>query len=169
MQFFIPNRRGHFWGKQCCNKPAADRSLQVQGKNLWKSRAKVKKVIKKCNICKVFSTRPYGVPSTSTLPEYRTEGSRPFEVTGVDFAWPFSYKVGKKEQGKCYLIIFTCASSRAVHLEETRTQTADEFKQKLNAFISRRTRPRIIISDNVFKTTADWIKTIRKWEATGLI
>ncbi|KAL9976623.1 hypothetical protein ACROYT_G013945 [Oculina patagonica] len=110
--------------------------------------------------------RPYGVPSTSALLEYRTEGSRPFEVTGVDFAGPFSYKVGKKEQGKCYLIIFTCASSRAVHLEVTRTQTADEFKQKLNAFISRRTRPRIIISDNakVFKTTADWIKTIRKSE-----
>ena len=87
-------------------------------------------------------------------------------MTGVDFAGPFSYKVGKKEQGKCYLIIFTCASSRAVHLEVTRTQTADEFKQKLNAFISRRTRPRIIISDNakVFKTTADWIKTIRKSE-----
>ena len=81
----------------------------------------------------------------------------------VDF---FSYKVGKKEQGKCYLIIFTCASSRAVHLEVTRTQTADEFKQKLNAFISRRKRPRIIISDNakVFKTAADWIKTIRKSE-----
>ena len=136
--------------------------------NWWipKLRAKVKKVIKKCNVCKVFSTRPYGVPSTSALPEYRTEGSRPFEVTGVDFAGPFSYKVGKKEQGKCYLIIFTCASSRAVHLEVTRTQTADEFKQKLNAFISRRTRPRIIISDNakVFKTTADWIKTIRKSE-----
>ena len=131
-----------------------------------KLRAKVKKVIKKCNVCKVFSTRPYGVPSTSALPEYRTEGSRQFEVTGVDFAGPFSYKAGKKEQGKCYLIIFTCASSRAVHLEVTRTQSADEFKQKLNAFISRRTRPRIIISDNakVFKATADWIKIIRKSE-----
>ena len=77
---------------------------------------------------KVFSTKSYGVPSTSALPEYRTEGSRPFEVTGVDFAGPFRYKVGKKEEGKCYVIIFTCASSRAVHLEVARTQTADEFK-----------------------------------------
>ena len=131
-----------------------------------KLRAKVKKVINKCNVCKVFSTKPYGVPSTSSLPEYRTEGSRPFEVTGVDFAGPLSYKVSKKEQGKCYVIIFTCASSRAVHLEVARTQTADEFKNKLNAFISRRTRPLLIISDNaqVFKATADWIKTIRKSE-----
>ena len=77
------------------------------------------------------------MPSTSALPEYRTEGSRPFEVTGVDFAGPLLYKVGKKEEGKFYVIIFTCASSRAVHLEVARTQTADEFKSKLNAFISR--------------------------------
>ena len=34
-----------------------------------KLRAKVKKVIKKCNVCKVFSTKLYGVPSTIALPE----------------------------------------------------------------------------------------------------
>ena len=129
-------------------------------------RAKVKKIFKNCNICKVYSTKPYGFPSISALPENRTEGSRPFKVTGVDFARPFLYKVGKKEEGKCYVIIFTCACSRAVDLEVASTQTADEFKSKLNAFISRRTRRCIIISDNakVFKATADWIKTVRKSE-----
>ena len=98
--------------------------------NWWipKLRAKVKKVIKNCNICKVYSTKPYGVPSTSALPEYRTKGSRPFEVTGLDFARPFLYKVGKEEEGKCYVIIFTCTCSRAVHLEVASTQTADEFR-----------------------------------------
>ena len=131
-----------------------------------KLRAEVKKVIKKCNVCKVFSTKSYGVPSTSALPEFRTERSRPFEVTGEDFAGPFRYKDGKKEEEKCYVIIFTCASSRAVHLEVARTQSADEFNRKLNAFFSRRTRPPIIISDNaqVFKVTADWVKTVRKRE-----
>ena len=129
-------------------------------------RAKVKKVIKNCNMCKVYSTKPYEVPSTSALPECRTEGSRPFEVTGVDFARPFLYKVGEKEEGKCYVIIFTCTCSRAVHLEVASTQTTDEFKSKLNAFMSRRIKPRIIISDNakVLKATADWIKTLRKRE-----
>ena len=47
-----------------------------------KLRVKVKKVITHCNICKVYATKPYGVPSTSSLPEHRTEGSRLFEVTG---------------------------------------------------------------------------------------
>ena len=41
-----------------------------------KLRAKVKKTIKRCNVCKVFSTRPYEAPRTSALPEYRSEGSR---------------------------------------------------------------------------------------------
>ena len=86
-----------------------------------KLRARVKKMIKRCNVCKVFSTRPYEAPPMSTLPEYRSEGSRPFEVTGVDFAGPLSYRVGKEELGKYLIIIFTCASSRAVHLEVTRT------------------------------------------------
>ena len=121
-----------------------------------KLRARVKKTIKRCNVCKVVSTRPYEAPTTSALAEYRTEESRPFEVTGVDFAGPLSYRVGKEELGK-YSII---------HLEVTRTQTADEFQKKLNVFISRRTRPRVIISDNagVFKTTAEWIRAIRKSE-----
>ena len=131
-----------------------------------KLRGKVKKAINACKVCKVFSTKPYATPPTSDLPKYRTEGSRPFEVTGVDFAGPFHYKVSKREYGKCYLVIFTCTSSRAVHLELAKTQTAEEFKRKLNTFISRRMRPRIIISDNaaVFKATADWIKIIRKSE-----
>ena len=75
----------------------------------------------------------------------------------MDFTRHFLYKVGKKEEGKCYVFIFTCTSSRAVRLEVARTQTGDEFKSKLNA---------IIISDKakVFKATAAWIKTVRKSE-----
>jgi transposase len=74
------------------------------------------------------------------------------------------YQITKKEEGKCYILIFTCAASRAVHLELTRSQSADEFKVKLNAFIARRGRPRLIVSDNgaTFKATAVWIRKIRK-------
>ncbi len=69
----------------------------------------------------------------------------------------------KNEKGKAYIVIFTCAVLRAVHLEVTKSQTAEEFQRKLNAFITRKTRPQQIVSDNaaVFKTTADWIQKIR--------
>ena len=49
-------------------------------------RSKVKKLINKCNVCKLYSTKPYGTPVTSNLPNFRTEPSNPFDVTGVDFA-----------------------------------------------------------------------------------
>ena len=56
---------------------------------------------------------------------------------------------------------------RGVHFEITQTQGADEFKAKLNAFITRKTRPKLLVSDNaqVFKTTANWIRNIRKSES----
>ncbi|XP_073231810.1 uncharacterized protein [Porites lutea] len=85
---------------------------------------------------------------------------------GVDFAVPIAFKIAKKEQGKCYILLFTCATSRALHLELTKTQTAEEFQRKLNLFITRRTRSKVMISDNasVFKSTATWMKNIRKSE-----
>ena len=115
-----------------------------------------------CNICKVFSTKPYENQATSPLPKFRTELSRPFQHTGIDFAGPLIYRVNKKEVGKAYIIIFTCAVMRAVHLEVTKSQTADEFQMKLYAFITRPTRPQHMMSDNaqVFKSTANGIRNI---------
>ncbi|XP_048575296.1 uncharacterized protein LOC116604510 [Nematostella vectensis] len=131
-----------------------------------KLRSRVKKVINECNLCKVFRAKPYGPSPTADLPSFRVEGGRPFETVGVDFAGPLDYKLAKNGKGKCYIIIFTCAWSRAVHLEVTKSQTAEEFQRELNAFITRRTRPVRIVSDNasVFKATATWIKKIRKSE-----
>ena len=128
-------------------------------------RAKVKKVIRQCNVCKVFSAKPFTATATTQLPEFRTTPGRPFEVTGVDFVGPLLYKV-KKEDAKCYIIIFTCATSRAVNLELAKSQTAEEFQEKLNSFITRKTRPRRIISDNAttFVATAKWINLSRKSE-----
>ena len=47
------------------------------------------------------------------------------------------------------MLIFTCAASREIHLEVTKSQRAEEFKEKLNAFNTRRTRPKRIVSDSV--------------------
>ena len=60
----------------------------------------VKIVINKCNVCKLYSTKPFEAPITAEMPSFRTEGDRPFEVTGVDFAGPLYYKITKKEDGK---------------------------------------------------------------------
>ena len=118
-------------------------------------RALVKKMINGCHTCKVFSTKPYG--KTSPLPHFRTEASKPFHTTGIDFAGPSS---------PVQLRDFAGPSS-PVQLRElfiSNSQTAEKFRDKLNDFISRKTRPQRIVSDNaaVFKITAQWIKKIRK-------
>ena len=69
----------------------------------------------------------------------------------------------ENKEAKACLIIFTCAAMRAVHLELTKSQLADEFQAKLNDFITRRARPKTLISDNggAFKASADWIRNLR--------
>ena len=128
-------------------------------------RAQVKKQIRQCNICKVFSMKPFEGNITAPLPKFRTEVSRPFQYSGVDFCGPIVYRENK-EEAKAYVIIFTCAAMQAVLLELTKSQLADEFQAKLNAFITRRTRPETLISDNggAFKATADWIRNLRRSE-----
>ena len=104
-------------------------------KEWWipKLRSKVKKMVNTCNVCKVFSTKPYGATATADMPQFRVEASRPFETPGVDFAGPIAFKIAMKEQGKCYILLFTCAKSWAVHLELTKTQTAEFHSQENKA------------------------------------
>ncbi|XP_065058645.1 uncharacterized protein LOC135686359 [Rhopilema esculentum] len=59
-----------------------------------------KGVIKKGNTCKRFNARPVSKPKPGLLPEDRTEGTRPFEVVGVDYAGPISHKTRKGEKEK---------------------------------------------------------------------
>ena len=61
-----------------------------------KLRSKVKKIINTCNTCKVFRAKPYGPTPTAVMPTFRTEGGKPFQTTGVDFAGPLNYKLSKK-------------------------------------------------------------------------
>ena len=127
----------------------------------------VKKVIRNCNVCKVFSAKPFGNQETAPSPLFRITMSLPFQRTGVDFAGPLRCRGNHKtDEVKVYVIILTCAMMRGVILEVTKSQTAEEFQRKLNAFITRKTRPEMIVSDNasVLKTTAKWIKLIRKSE-----
>ena len=131
-------------------------------------RSLVKKMVNGCHTCKVFSSKAYGKTDTSPLPQFRTKASKPFHATGIDFAGPFTDKIKGDKQGKASILIFTCSATRAVRLncKVRKSQTAEEFRDKLNAFISRKTRPQRIVSDNasVFKTTAQSIKKIRKCE-----
>ena len=80
------------------------------------------------------------------LPRDRVTRAPPFAVTGVDFAGPI-FAVDFPRQ-KFYVCLFTCAVTRAVHLELTASLSQDEFLMALRRFAARRGLPSVIYSDN---------------------
>ena len=55
---------------------------------------------------------------------------------------------GPEKEMKRYEIIFTCLSTRAVHLEVVQNMETDSFIQALRTFIARQGNIRLIRSDN---------------------
>lgn len=80
------------------------------------------------------------------LPEERITPTPPFTYSGMDVFGPFHVKEGRKTL-KRYGLIFTCLSSRAVHLETLNSMDTDSFINALRRFINRRGKVRVLRSD----------------------
>lgn len=111
-----------------------------------RARQMIKKEIKKCIACQRLNARPMS-EVTAPLPADRVTEAEAFEVVGVDFAGPV-WVTARKTKRKAYLTLFTCAVTRAVHLEMVPDMTAETFLRALRRFVSRRGVPRVIYSDN---------------------
>jgi len=96
------------------------------------------------------------------LPSYRVSQSRPFTVTGVDYAGPLYVKEGTQID-KRYIALYTCASTRAVHLEVAEDLSAEAFLRTLQRFSARRSYPQMLISDNGTNFVSS-AKTLKSWE-----
>ena len=84
----------------------------------------------------------------SGLPEKRVTGDiPPFSNSGVNYFGPFYAKQGRK-QLKRYGVIFSCMSSRAIHIEVSHSLDTDSFINSLWRFVSRRGNVRSLTSDN---------------------
>jgi len=85
----------------------------------------------------------------------------PFEVTGIDFTGAL-YVRDAKGENKVYICLFTCAVSRAIHLEIVTDLTVECFLQAFRRFSSRRSLPRLVLSDNgsTFLSAADELKAL---------
>ncbi|KAI4898690.1 hypothetical protein NFI96_003937, partial [Prochilodus magdalenae] len=70
----------------------------------------------------------------------------PFFSTGVDCFGPYSAKIGRRTE-KRWGVVFKCLTTRAVHIELLSSMDADTFLLALRRFISRRGRPKEILSD----------------------
>lgn len=93
------------------------------------------------------------MPSIPPLPKGRVRSARPFSRTGLDCLGPMFIKMGEALK-KCWVCLFTCLVTRAVHLELVQDMTTGEFLLALRRFISQRGTPIEITSDNALQFKA---------------
>ena len=109
-------------------------------------RSLVKKIIRSCIKCRRMNAKPME-QFMGSLPGARLEAYHPpFTFTGVDLFGPLTVKWGRGT-AKRWGCLFTCLTTRAVHLEVTPSLETDDFIMVLRQFISRRGPPKEIWSD----------------------
>jgi len=91
--------------------------------------------------------KPYQAPDPPPLPRTRVEASQPFSITGVDFTGALYVRDSTGEK-KVYICLFTCAYTRAVHLELVCDLPVDSFLLAFRHFVSRKSLLTQMISDN---------------------
>ncbi|XP_069946012.1 uncharacterized protein [Cherax quadricarinatus] len=128
-------------------------TLTCLRQNYWvlKGRAAVKRVLKSCTVCRRYDGRTLPYPGPPPLPQERVHSDRPFETVGIDYTGAITLKnPGDVKEGpqKVYVCLFTCATTRAVHLELAEDMTTETFVKLFRRFTARFSCPRLIISDN---------------------
>ena len=114
----------------------------------------VRSLLRTCVKCTRVIGRPYCTPDPPLLPKVRVEEAPPFSVTGVDFTGALYVKNPTGSEKKCYICLFTCAATRAIHLEVVTDLSANSFLQAFRRFTSRKSLPKVMISDNATTYTA---------------
>ena len=101
------------------------------------------KTIRKCIKCQRFKPKKCKtIPGI--LPKDRVLNACVFEIVGCDSAGPLCLTDDKKP----YIVLYTCAVYRAVHLELVTFLMTECFIQSLRYFIVCQGKPSIIYSDN---------------------
>ncbi|XP_046643169.1 uncharacterized protein LOC124328443 [Daphnia pulicaria] len=110
-------------------------------------RKTVRRILNKCFKCKRLNAKAL-CPMMSALPGYRLKPFYPaFTHTGVDFFGPFNVIIFRRKV-KRWACLFTCMSSRAVHLEMAYALDTSSFINCISRFEDRRTTPTHYHSDN---------------------
>jgi len=89
-------------------------------------RQRIRSLLQTYVICRKNVGRPYQTPDPPPLIKCRVNAVHPFEATGVDFTGALYVHCSDGEQ-KLYICLFTCAVSRAAHLEIVNDLTLECF------------------------------------------
>lgn len=107
----------------------------------------IKQILNSCTICRKIDGPSYRQPPSPPLPSIRVKEARPYEVTGLDYTGEIKIKLNNGSD-KVYILVFTCSVTRHTHLEVTLDMSLYSFILAFRRFTSRRSKPRIVLSDN---------------------
>ena len=107
----------------------------------------IRGIISRCTVCRRLNSRT-GEQKMADLPLDRIIPDQPpFTNVGVDFFGPFEVKRGRSHV-KRYGVLFTCLTTRAVHIEIAHSLDTDSCVNALRRFTCRRGQVKIMRSDN---------------------
>ncbi|XP_047500211.1 uncharacterized protein LOC125046476 [Penaeus chinensis] len=141
----LANLRRHYW--IVAGRPLIDR------------------VLRNCFTCRRVNSKPLTQRQGELPLERISADSPPFTHTGVDCFGPFNLTYMRRTV-KRFGCVFTCLSSRAVHLELLHSLDTDEFLNALMRFMARRGTPKKIFSDrgsNFQRANKDIQAKTRSW------
>ncbi|XP_057367086.1 uncharacterized protein LOC130688116 [Daphnia carinata] len=110
----------------------------------------VKSFINNCWPCKRTSAKP-SPPLMASLPVHRlTPHLTACTYTGIDYFGPLTVRVGGRgrRHEKRWVSLFTCLTTRAVHLEVANGLSMEKFLLCFSRFVSLRRKPKVVYSDN---------------------
>ncbi|KAL2099386.1 hypothetical protein ACEWY4_005866 [Coilia grayii] len=107
----------------------------------------VRKFLSRCVICrkvkgKALEQKMADLPEDRLLPD-----NPPFTNVGVDYFGPFDVRRGRNTV-KRYGVLFTCLTTREVHIEIAHTLDTDSCLNAIRRFVCRRGQVSIMRSDN---------------------
>ena len=136
-------------------------------KEYWivKRRTAVRRVIRSCVMCQRRKAR-LGEQFMASLPQTRlTPDKPPFTYVGIDYFGPYLVK-----QRRCTVkrngCVFTCFTTRAVHIEISHSLDTDSMLNALRRFISIRGCPEQIKSDrgsNFVNASKELTECMERW------
>ena len=121
-------------------------ALRCSGYWVLSNSTNIRSVIHRCIQCRRFRGK-LGEQKMANLPPERTATTAPFTHCGVDMFGPFNVKE-KRAERKRFVALFTCFSSRAIHLEITSNMDTDSFILALRRFLAGLGAVASIRSDN---------------------
>ncbi|KFD48209.1 hypothetical protein M513_10923 [Trichuris suis] len=131
-----------------------------------KCRQSVKGVIHGCSLCKRLRSKIY-TPFMAPLPTARLQPFQPpFSCVGIDYFGPVNDTI-RRSQEKRHGCLFTCLSTRAVHIEIAFTLNTDSFLMAFRRFMDRRGTPSVVYSEigtNLVAAEKELRKCLESWD-----